>query len=154
MSESATTTATATATSTVAALLINDNDDQHNNEISSLSSEFKRLTILGRLLLFFALPTSLGLFGSILAFFDPENKDKKQKIDFDKDFLFPFVMGVVVVIAVGFQTRGYRKSPEPLISWPKKVVKKKIVHKYVDENGNEVDAPTTDDVDFDSKKNN
>ena len=115
----------------------------------SLADELKKLTFFGRLLLFFALPTVLGVSGSVLAYFDPLNTDKT--IDFDKDFLFPFAMGLVVVIAVGFQTRGYRKKPEPIISWPKKIVKKRIVHKYVDEDGNEVDAPVEESTE--SKKN-
>ena len=96
----------------------------------------KKLTTFGRMLLFFVVPFGCSIFSCAVAYVDPKNN---KKIDFDRDFLFPFIMGLVLVISIGFQTRGYRKDPEPMISWPKKVIKKRVVKKYVDEDGNEID---------------
>lgn len=91
------------------------------------------LSLTSRILLFFATPTLIGLLGLMMAY-----ADRDREINFDQDFVYPFLLGVLVVITIGFQTGGFKKSPEPLVAWPKVKRVRKVVHKYVDADGNEI----------------
>ena len=50
------------------------------------------LTAAGKVMLYLALPTTVGFFGLVMAYItkDPEN-GKRRSVDFDTDFVFPFL---------------------------------------------------------------
>lgn len=102
------------------------------------------MTIISRVVLFFLFPTIIGVGGVVTSYF--QNKystdgDREKPIDFDRDFVFPFLMSMVVVVVIGVQTHGFKSyQTAPLVQWPKVVKKKKVVRKRVilDDDGNEV----------------
>jgi hypothetical protein len=56
----------------------------------------------------------------------------EKKIDFDNDFIFPFLLALTMVLVVGFQTGGYvSKKAKPLVAWPQVKRRKKVVYKTV-----------------------
>ena len=80
-----------------------------------------------------------GMFISYLSHV-AEGKADARLIDFDKDFVFPFMLTLVLICIVGFQTSGFtRNEPKPFIAWPKVRRKRKVIHRrvIVDADGNE-----------------
>ncbi len=66
-------------------------------------------------------------------------KDEKSKeLNFDTDFIIPFLMTFVVVSVIMVQTKGFSSEAKPVVSWPKVRKKKKVVRKtvVVDDDGN------------------
>lgn len=106
------------------------------------------LTILGRVTVFLGFPTMMGIFSLYLGYMKSKTKGSERKVDFDTDFVFPFLLSLSVVIVVGFQTKGFSTTEKsPLVTWPKVIRKKKIIHKRVivddddDEEGTEEQQP-------------
>ena len=95
------------------------------------------MSLTARLTVFFLVPTCTGLFGLIGSYLqtnrdpttlDGANKDNNEphKVDFDRDFVTPFLLGLALVIIVGFQTGGFRYAGGQTalerryaLSWPK-----------------------------------
>ena len=119
-------------------------DEQEFREDTGNEKRSTRMTIISRLVLFLFFPTVVALGGMVTSYF--QNKygtdgNREKPIDFDRDFVFPFLMTLVVVVVVGIQTYGFKKyKAAPLLQWPKVVKKKKVVRKrvIVDDDGNEV----------------
>jgi len=86
-----------------------------------------------RIVLFIVFPVMAGCMGMCAAHLEHRRKPERE-IDFDSDFMMPFLLGLVFVIVVGFQTRGYTTDKvEPIVKWPK--VRRKKVVRTVKENG-------------------
>jgi len=67
---------------------------------------------------------------------------KQHEVDFDRDFLNPFLLSMALVVVLGFQTRGYStKERQYFLQWPKARKVKKITRKrvVVDDDGNAVE---------------
>lgn len=110
------------------------------------------MSLTGRLLVFLLIPTCtglIGLFSSYLQSTRSDNENNKDgdphKIDLDRDFVTPFLLGLALVIVVGFQTKGFtvaggmsEMERKYAVSWPKarrvrKVRKERVIVEDDDE---------------------
>lgn len=74
------------------------------------------MSLTGRLLVFLLVPCLTGLVGLASSYLQstrssPSNKDDDEEahtIDFDRDFVTPFLLGLAFVIVIGFQTGGFK----------------------------------------------
>lgn len=89
------------------------------------------LTAVGRITLFIGFPFCVGSSGLYMAYLRTVANPEK-KIDFDNDFIFPFLLALTMVLVVGFQTGGFvSKKAKPLVAWPQVKRRKKVVYKTV-----------------------
>jgi hypothetical protein len=97
------------------------------------------MSFVARILVFLAFPLFIGLAGLVLGYLMTFH-DKSRKVDFDNDFVFPFLMALVLVMVLSIQTKGFTGSMAPLVRWPKVRRRKKIIRKrvIVDDDGNEI----------------
>mmetsp|Transcript_26076 Transcript_26076/g.40958 ORF Transcript_26076/g.40958 Transcript_26076/m.40958 type:complete len:156 (-) Transcript_26076:153-620(-) len=84
----------------------------NNDAPANTSGDFGQMSLTGRLLVFLLVPTSTGLIGLFSSFLQStrpkENEgDEPHTIDLDRDFVTPFLLGLALVIVVGFQTKGF-----------------------------------------------
>jgi hypothetical protein len=58
--------------------------------------------------------------------------DPTAKIRIEADFVFPFMLALLLVLVVGYQTGGFTSSkPKPALQWPKVQKQRKIIHRHV-----------------------
>lgn len=98
------------------------------------------MSFVAKTLLFLGFPLLAGIAGLYVGYLRTINSPE-AKIDFDTDFVFPFLLALALVVVIAFQTKGFaQKKMTPLIQWPKVRRKKKIIRKriIVDNDGNEV----------------
>lgn len=97
------------------------------------------ISLLAKLLLFLGVPLFTGTAGLYIGYIRTL-QDKQPKIQFDVDFVLPFLLALALVIIISFQTRGFSTKVTPLVQWPKVKRKRKIIRKQVivDEHGNEI----------------
>lgn len=89
------------------------------------------LTLFGRVMLFAGFPICAGGAGLYVGYLKTMG-DPDKTVDFDNDFVFPFLLALAMVLVVGFQTGGFTsKSAKPLVAWPKVRRKKKVIYKRV-----------------------
>lgn len=103
------------------------------------SEQSKSMTIISRLVLFFLFPTFVGSCGLISSYMQNKYGKDPEPMDFDRDFVYPFLVTIVLVVVVSIQTGNFSSyQATPIVSWPKVVKKKKIIHKTVllDDDGN------------------
>ena len=104
------------------------------------TSESHGMSFTGRITVFVVFPMVVGVLGLYIAYLRTISNPEK-KIDFDNDFVFPFIVALAFVMVVGFQTKGFTQSKvTPLVQWPKVRRKKRIIRKrvIVDDDGNEI----------------
>lgn len=112
---------------------------QHTQQDAALASPVvdtslrtRSLTLLGKVLLFLLFPLLVGLFGLCLGYIATRGENATHELNFEQDFMLPFVLALAMGIVVGFQTRGFSTTkPTPFILWPKVKTQRKVVHKYV-----------------------
>jgi hypothetical protein len=108
-----------------------DIEEQPNN---------KGLTGFGRVVLFLVFPFLVGTSG-LYAGYIRKMGDPSKKIDFDNDFVFPFLLALTMVLVIGFNTGGFTsKKAKPLVAWPKVRRRKKVIHKRVIVDDDELQA--------------
>ena len=97
------------------------------------------MSFRAKTLVFLGFPLLAGVAGLYVGYLRTINSPE-TKIDFDTDFVFPFLLALALVVVLGFQTKGFTKKMTPLIQWPKVRRKKRIIRKriIVDDNGNEI----------------
>ena len=100
------------------------------------------MTIASRIVLFFMFPLLVGSAG--LAASHLQNMFGKEPVplNFDRDFVYPFLITMVLVVVVSVQTGNFSTyKASPLIAWPKVVKKQKITRKtiVVDDDGNVIE---------------
>lgn len=80
---------------------------------------------MGKIAIFLLFPTIVGLLGLYSAYLQLR-KEPDRTLDFDNDFMNPFLLALAMCVVVYIQTGGFTsKKMEPLIKWPKvKRVKK------------------------------
>ena len=134
-------TNTAAPTAVVAA---DDNKTDASPAPAPSAPKRKSLTATGRFTIFLGFPftiASIGLFfGYLRTIRDPE-----QKLNIDTDFIFPFLLALVMVVVIGFQTNNFQGKAKPLVTWPKVKRRKKIVHKTVIVDDEDMDGDEGDD---------
>ena len=90
-----------------------------NSTANNSSGDFGQMSLTARLTVFLLVPFctgSIGLFSSFLQSTRPPSTDdggndgdnEPHTIDFDRDFVTPFLLGLALVIVIGFQTGGFR----------------------------------------------
>lgn len=103
----------------------------------------KSMTITSRFFLFVLAPTAAGFLGLSASYFNSKfGRDNPGPIDFDRDFILPFLIALVLICVVSIQTQNFASyEAKPLVSWPKVVKKKKVVRKtvLVDDDGNVIE---------------
>ncbi|KAL7523367.1 hypothetical protein ACHAXR_000144, partial [Thalassiosira sp. AJA248-18] len=87
---------------------------QANNNTSSTTSGAK-MPLTARLLIFVFIPTFTGLCGLGISYLQQLqgkylNSDNNDRVNFDRDFVSPFLLGLAFVIVIGFQTGGFSSS--------------------------------------------
>ena len=113
-------------------------EEQLRRENINNNKKKKSMTVMSRLMLFFILPLFAGLMGLISSFVQNKYGKNRHQMNFDRDFIFPFLATLVLVIVVSVQTRNFSTyQAAPLVSWPKVVKKKKVIRKtiVVDDDG-------------------
>mmetsp|Transcript_12181 Transcript_12181/g.19599 ORF Transcript_12181/g.19599 Transcript_12181/m.19599 type:complete len:155 (+) Transcript_12181:150-614(+) len=91
----------------------------------------KKMTICGRLVLFLLLPLFVGMMGLGSAYLRVMG-DPQKKIRIEADFILPFMLTLLLVAVIGFQTGGFSSSQtDPMIKWPKVKKQRKVIHKHV-----------------------
>lgn len=114
-------------------------EEQLRRENLKNNRKKKSMTVVSRLMLFFFLPLCAGLMGLISSFFQNKYGTNPKPMNFDRDFIFPFVVTLVLVFVVSVQTMNFSTyQAAPLVSWPKVVKKRKVIRKtiVVDDHGN------------------
>ena len=103
-------------------------------------------TFIAKLAVFLLLPTLAGL-GGLYAGYLAQYSDPNRKLKIEADFGLPFMLTLLLVVVIGFQTRGYStKDVKPLVQWPKVKRTRKVIHKHVvkteagDDDKNEKDS--------------
>eukprot|EP00986_Skeletonema_menzelii_P009522 scaffold4350_cov131-Skeletonema_menzelii.AAC.2 len=140
------------------------NDETNNNNAAaannSSSGDFGQMSLKARVTIFILVPFCTGFIGLFSSFLQstrpPATNDndttkaaEPHTIDFDRDFVTPFLLGLALVIVIGFQTGGFRYAGgmTPMerkfaLSWPKARRVKKVRRERV----------IVEDEDVDSKK--
>lgn len=108
-------------------------------------------TTLSKVLIFLLIPTLAGMFGLYAAYLT-SLRDSERKMTIEADFGLPFMLTLLLVVVIGFQTSGYKSSEvKPLVRWPKVKKRRKITHKHVVKSDDGDDADDADDADDDVK---
>jgi hypothetical protein len=110
-------------------------------------------TTLSKFFIFLLLPTLAGMMGLYAAYLK-QFKDPDTKLTIEADFGLPFMLTLLLVVIIGFQTSGYASSQvKPLVSWPKVKKTRKITHKHVVKSHNGDNANDTPIKEPEAKKN-
>eukprot|EP00558_Chaetoceros_sp_UNC1202_P005346 CAMPEP_0197236122 /NCGR_PEP_ID=MMETSP1429-20130617/3359_1 /TAXON_ID=49237 /ORGANISM="Chaetoceros sp., Strain UNC1202" /LENGTH=149 /DNA_ID=CAMNT_0042694867 /DNA_START=96 /DNA_END=545 /DNA_ORIENTATION=+ len=102
----------------------------------------RSMTIASRAVLFFIFPLIVGSVGLIASHIQFKYGKDPRPMNFDRDFIFPFLMTLVLVVVVSIQTGNFSSyKANPLVSWPKVVKKRKIIRRtvVVDDDGNVIE---------------
>lgn len=85
-----------------------------------------RMPWVGRFLIFVFVPSFTGLTGLGISYLQSlrqeELKDGEEphEVDFDRDFVTPFLLSMAMVVVLGFQTSGFTTNErKTAIAWPK-----------------------------------
>lgn len=114
-------------------------EEQLRRENINVNRKKKSMTVVSRLMLFFIMPLCAGLMGLTSSFLQNKYSKNPKEMNFDRDFIFPFLVTLVLVVVVSVQTMNFSTyQAAPLVSWPKVVKKKKVIRKtiVVDDDGN------------------
>jgi hypothetical protein len=117
-------------------------EEQLRREIENRGKNKKSMTVSSRLVLFLILPLCTGMLGLISSFFQNKFGKEPNPMNFDRDFIYPFLVTLVLVVVVSAQTMNFSTyKAAPLVSWPKVVKKKKVIRKtvVVDDKGNVIE---------------
>lgn len=139
------TTATTTATAANAY-------EKHMKETVSNDKAGVQIGWSARFAIFLLFPTLVGLIGLYMGYLETI-RQPERKLDFDTDFVVPFLLAEAFAMVIAFQTRGFStKEVEPLVKWPK-VRRKKVIRKVRKEDLDEGDEVVEgDDKDPSTKK--
>lgn len=73
---------------------------------------------IGKVLIYIGFPLAGGLFGLGMSYLQTFSKPD-HTISFHQDFVFPFLLTIVLVVVVGIRTSNYRsKEMKPIVSFP------------------------------------
>jgi hypothetical protein len=128
---------------------------QHAQQDAALNTESTNgappqegMSFVAKVLIFLGFPLLMGTFGLYLSYLKTISDPDSHKIDFDTDFVFPFLLALALVVVIYFQTKGFtKKEITPLVQWPTVRRKQKIVRKrvIVDDDGNEIQQEIKED---------
>ena len=104
------------------AAIRNDNDD------SNQTNGGAKMSLLARFLIFVIVPSLTGLAGLGTSYLQSmrggtnDDEEEPHEVDFDRDFVTPFLLSLAFVIVLVFQTNGFsgeRKKKRGPFVWPK-----------------------------------
>eukprot|EP00585_Thalassiosira_rotula_P013563 CAMPEP_0196131648 /NCGR_PEP_ID=MMETSP0910-20130528/1561_1 /TAXON_ID=49265 /ORGANISM="Thalassiosira rotula, Strain GSO102" /LENGTH=143 /DNA_ID=CAMNT_0041391131 /DNA_START=124 /DNA_END=555 /DNA_ORIENTATION=+ len=97
------------------------NDNNSNNAASGA-----KMSLVARFLIFIFIPSFTGFTGLGVSYLQQtrpqEEGVKPHVVDFDRDFVTPFLLAMALVVVLGFQTGGFSNGPNnrtAALSWPK-----------------------------------
>ena len=125
-----------------AAFLKLSKKEEQLREDNSRIHKANGMTIASRLVLFFMFPLFIGSLGLLCSHIQHKFSKEPRPMNFDRDFVYPFLITLVLVVVVSIQTGNFASyEAKPLVSWPKVVKKQKITRKTVviDDDGNVVE---------------
>mmetsp|Transcript_11890 Transcript_11890/g.21150 ORF Transcript_11890/g.21150 Transcript_11890/m.21150 type:complete len:150 (+) Transcript_11890:273-722(+) len=114
---------TAAATSSFAKHVLQNNT---NNDTTPTTPA--KMSLLARFLIFLFIPCFTGLSGygishlqSLRNSSSSSSGEPQHVVDFDRDFVTPFLLALALVVVVGFQTSGFSNGDarKGAFSWPK-----------------------------------
>lgn len=118
-----------------------EQDAAQQQESSAAAARTGRgLSLQGGILVFLVFPMSCGLLGMYVAYLQKTFRDSTRVLDFDTDFVVPFLVALTMVIVIYCQTNRFQSKFKPLVTWPKVRRVKKITRKriIVDDDGKEL----------------
>ena len=81
------------------------------------------MSLRARVTVFVAFPIFMGLCAvgvSYIQTLSPQAEgEEPHAIDFDRDFVWPFLLSLAFVIVIGFQTNGFTGERRAALVWPK-----------------------------------
>eukprot|EP01083_Nonionella_stella_P069318 184729_1 len=118
-------------------------DPASDIDIAKQSQNQKGLnSIASRIVLLFLFPLCVGSLGLGASHFQNTFSSDPNPMNFERDFILPFLMTMVLVVVVSLQTGSFSKyKADPLVHWPKVVKKQKIIRRtvVVDDDGNVIE---------------
>jgi len=101
-------------------------------------------SIASRIVLLFMFPLCVGSMGLGASHFQNSftSDPNPPPMNFERDYILPFLMTMVLVVVVSLQTGSFSKyQADPLVHWPKVVKKQKIIRRtvVVDDDGNVIE---------------
>lgn len=135
------------------------NDNDNNN--GSQGSGGAKMSLLARFLIFVFVPSFTGLVGYGISYLqsmqsqrragnknEGEVLEEPHEVNFDRDFVTPFLLSLAFVIVLGFQTNGFSMKPgekganKGAFAWPKarKVQKIRRERVIVDDEEDDIDG--------------
>lgn len=101
------------------------------------------MTLVARFLIFGVVPTMTGLAGWGISHLQryqsklyQEEGGELHEVDFDRDFVTPFLLAMALVVVLGFQTNGFAMGAgdprrKGAIVWPKARTVQRVRHQRV-----------------------
>jgi len=134
-----------------------DNNDSSTAAVAVAGGggDFGQMSLTGRLLVFIVVPCLTGLLGLASSYLQSkralqdDDTSLPHTVDFDRDFVTPFLLGLAFVIVIGFQTGGFKGGDAAgaggrkfALSWPKakrvrKVRRERVI---VDDDADDLDT--------------
>jgi len=114
-------------------------EEQQRRENVNNKTKSKSMTFTSRMVLFLVFPTFVGSLGLLASHLQSNYGKDPSPMNLDRDFVYPFLVTIVLVIVVSIQTGNFSTyQASPLVAWPKVVKKKKIIRRTVviDDDGN------------------
>mmetsp|Transcript_7432 Transcript_7432/g.16227 ORF Transcript_7432/g.16227 Transcript_7432/m.16227 type:complete len:150 (+) Transcript_7432:273-722(+) len=105
-----------------------------NDGVNPSASGGAKMSWLARFLIFVFVPSFTGLTGLGVSYLqslrekryggggeDGSSGDDPHEVDFDRDFVTPFLLSLALVVVLGFQTGGFStdRQPRGAFVWPK-----------------------------------
>ena len=111
---------------------------QNDTSSTSQNSSTTKMSIFARILIFIFIPSITGLSGLgvsyMLSLKTPQEGEEEHIVDFDRDFVTPFLLALAFVIVLGFQTNGFNPQAaanrKGVFVWPstrRKVRRERII---------------------------
>ncbi len=117
-------------------------DATQKNPASDTQNQKGMNSIASRIVLLFLFPLCVGSLGLGASHFQNTFSSDPNPMNFERDFILPFLMTMVLVVVVSLQTGSFSKyKADPLVHWPKVVKKQKIIRRtvVVDDDGNVIE---------------
>jgi|EP00979_Chaetoceros_neogracilis_P000718 hypothetical protein len=117
-------------------------EEQLRRENANVKTKSKSMTFASRMVLFLVFPSFIGSLGLIASHLQSKYGKEPTPMNLDRDFVYPFLVTIVLVIVVSIQTGNFSTyQASPLVAWPKVVKKKNIIRKtvVVDDDGNVIE---------------
>ena len=110
---------------------------QNAADTSNTSSGSAKMPWVARFLIFAFVPSFTGLCGLGISYLQQvqgieDDDGQPHTVNFDRDFVTPFLLALAFVVVIGFQTGGFSSSERKgAFSWPKTRKIQRVRHERV-----------------------